>query len=89
MALRGLRWTAEQRTGAGGLVLGAEGTFGLDAMTVAGIPLPTATPLELATAFGAANEVIAPFGLRLEPPRVTKTTGRPGGAGDAAQAGAG
>ncbi len=75
VALRGLRWTAEQRTGAGGLVLGAEGTFGLDAMTVAGIPLPTATPLELATAFGAANEVIAPLGLRLEPPRVTKTTG--------------
>ncbi len=75
VSLRGLRWTAEQRTGAGGLVLGAQGTFGLDAMTVAGVPLPTATPLELATAFGAVNEVIAPLGLRLEPPRVTKTTG--------------
>ena len=75
MSLRGLRWTAEQRTGAGGLVLGADGTFGLDTMVVGGLPLPTATPLELAAAFGAANEVIAPFGLRLEPPRVTKTTG--------------
>ena len=40
-----------------------------------GIPLPTATPLELAAAFGAANQAIAPFGLRLEPPQVTKTTG--------------
>jgi hypothetical protein len=75
VSLRGLRWTAEQRTGPGGLVLGAAGTFGLDTVTVAGIPLPTATPLELAAAFGAANEAIAPYGLRLEPPRVTKTTG--------------
>src|SRR5687768_8009892 len=75
VSLRGLRWTAEQRTGPGDVVLGAEGTFGLDTVTVAGIPLPTATPLELAAAFGAANEVIAPYGLRLEPPRVTKTTG--------------
>ena len=75
VSLRGLRWTAEQRTGPGDVVLGAEGTFGLDTVTVAGIPLPTATPLELAAAFGAANEVIAPYGLRLEPPRVTKTIG--------------
>ncbi len=75
VSLRGLRWTAEQRTGPGGLVLGAEGTFGLDTVTVAGIPLPTATALDLAAAFGAANKVIAPYGLRLEPPQVTKTTG--------------
>ena len=74
VSLRGLRWTAEQRTGAGGLVTGAEGTFGVDTVKVAGVPLPTATPLELAAAFGAANQAIAPFGLRLEPPRVTKTT---------------
>ena len=75
VSLRGLRWVAEQRTGPGGLVLGATGMFGLDTVTVAGVPLPTATPLELAAAFGAANKVIAPFGLRLEPPQVTKTTG--------------
>jgi len=75
VSLRGLRWTAEQRTGAGGLVLGAEGAFGLDTVTVAGVPLPTATPLELAAAFGSANQVIAPFGLRLEPPQATKSTG--------------
>jgi hypothetical protein len=75
VSLRGLRWTAEHRTGAGGLVLGADGTFGLDSVIVAGLTLPTATPLELAAAFGAANKVIAPYGLRLEPPRVTKTTG--------------
>ena len=41
---------------------------------MAGLPLPTATPLDLASAFGAANAVIAPFGLRLEPPQVTKAT---------------
>jgi hypothetical protein len=75
VSLRGLRWATEQRTGAGGLVLGADGAFGVDTVVVAGVPLPTATPLELAAAFGAANQVIAPFGLRLEPPRVTKTTG--------------
>ena len=75
VSLRGLRWTAEQRTGPGGVVLGAGGTFGVDTVVVAGLPLPTATPLELAAAFGTVNKVIAPFGLRLEPPRVTKTTG--------------
>ena len=75
VSLRGLRWATEQRTGPGGLVLGADGTFGLDTVVVAGVPFPTATPLELAAAFGAANEVIAPVGLRLEPPRVTRTTG--------------
>ncbi|MEW6472258.1 MAG: hypothetical protein AB1679_08305 [Actinomycetota bacterium] len=75
VSLRGLRWATEQRTGAGGVVLGAGGTFGVDTVVVAGVPLPTATPLELAAAFGAANKVIAPFGLRLEPPQVTKSTG--------------
>lgn len=75
VSLRGLRWATEQRTGAGGVVLGAGGTFGIDTVVVAGLPLPTATPLELAAAFGAANKVIAPFGLRLEPPQVTKSTG--------------
>ena len=72
VSLRGLRWTTEQRTGPGGLVLGADGAFGVDTVVVAGVPLPTATALELAAAFGRANEVIGPFGLRLEPPQVTK-----------------
>ena len=75
VSLRGLRWGAEQRTGAGGVVLGADGTFGLDTIVVAGLPLPTATPLDLVTAFGTVNSVIAPFGLRLEPPQLKKTTG--------------
>jgi hypothetical protein len=75
VSLRGVRWAAEQRTGPGGVVLGAAGTFGVDTVTVAGLPMPTATPLELAAAFGAANTVIAPFGLRLEPPQVTRSTG--------------
>ena len=75
VSLRGLRWTAEQRTGPGGVVLGAQGTFGLDTVTVAGTALPTATPLEMVATFGAANTVLASYGLRLEPPRVTKATG--------------
>jgi hypothetical protein len=72
VSLRGVRWAAEQRTGAGGLVLGAGGTFGVDTIVVAGVPLPTDTPVQLGAAFGAANQVIAPFGLRLEPPQVTR-----------------
>ncbi|HYT39229.1 MAG TPA: hypothetical protein VEN99_06955, partial [Acidimicrobiia bacterium] len=75
VSLRGVRWAAEQRTGPGGLVLGSGGTFGIDTVVVAGLPLPTDTPLKLAAAFGAANQVIAPFGLRLEAPEVTKTPG--------------
>jgi hypothetical protein len=75
VSLRCLRWTVEQRTGPGGLVLDAAGGFGIDTIAVAGVALPTATPLELAAAFGAANEVVAPYGLRLEPPTVTKSTG--------------
>lgn len=75
VSLRGLRWTTEQRTGPGGAVTSAGGTFGVDTMVVAGLPLPTGTPLELAAAFGAANQVIAPFGLRLEPPQLKKSTG--------------
>src|SRR5207244_10219493 len=73
VSLRGLRWAAEQRTGPGGAVVGSGATFGIDTIVVAGIPLPTDTPLQLAAAFGAANQVIAPFGLRLEPPQVTKS----------------
>lgn len=75
VSLRGLRWATEQRTGAGASVQSATGTFGVDTIVVAGVPLPTATPVELAAAFGVANQAIAPFGLRLEPPQVTKTTG--------------
>jgi hypothetical protein len=75
VSLRGLRWSAEQHTGAGGAVVASGGTFGLDTIVVAGIPLPTDTPLKLGAAFGAADKVLAPFGLRVEPPAVTKTTG--------------
>ena len=74
VSLRGLRWAADQQTGPGGAVLGADGSFGVDTVVVAGLPLPTATPLDLVSAFGAANALIAPFGLRLEPPQVTKAT---------------
>jgi hypothetical protein len=75
VSLRGLRWAAEQRTGPGGAVAGSGATFGVDTIVVAGVPLPTDTPLQLAAAFGAVNRTIAPFGLRLEPPQVTKSAG--------------
>ena len=70
--LRGLRWHAEHRTGADGAVLGADASFGLEGITVAGLPRTTATPLALASALAAANEAIGPFGLRLEPPQVSE-----------------
>ncbi len=75
VSLRGVRWSAEQHTGAGGAVIASGGTFGVDTIVVGGVPLPTDTPLKLAAAFGAADKVLAPFGLRLEPPEVTKSTG--------------
>jgi len=75
VSLRGLRWSAEQHTGAGGAVVASGGTFGVDTIVVGGIPLPTDTPLQLAAAFGAADKVLAPSGLRIEPPAVTKSTG--------------
>jgi len=75
VSLRGLRWAAEQHTGPGGAVVAAGGTFGIDTIVVGGLPLPTDTPLQLAAAFGAANAVLGPFGLRLEPPELTKTSG--------------
>lgn len=75
VSLRGVRWAAGQRTGPGGALLDADGSFGVETVTVAGLAMPTATPLDLTAAFGAANSVIAPFGLRLEPPQVKKTTG--------------
>jgi len=53
-------------------VLGADASFGLEGITVAGLPLTTATPLALAGALAAANQAIGPFGLRLEPPQVSE-----------------
>jgi hypothetical protein len=73
--LRGLRWHAEQRTGAGGAVLGADAAFGLDGVVVAGIPLSTNTPGAPGAALEAANKVLGPLGLRLEPPVVTRAAG--------------
>lgn len=75
VSLRGLRWTATQQTGPAGEVQAAEAAFGLDGMVVGGLPLPTATPLELASALGAANQVISTLGLRLEAPQVSRSAG--------------
>jgi hypothetical protein len=73
--LRGLRWHAEQRTGAGGTVLAADAAFGLDGVVVAGIPLSTTTPEGSAGSLEAANKVLGPLGLRLEAPVVTRAAG--------------
>jgi hypothetical protein len=71
--LRGLLWEAEHRTGPGGAGLASTGSFGLDGMEVAGLPLPTATPIDLHRSLGSANEALAPFGLSLQAPVVTET----------------
>jgi hypothetical protein len=69
--LEGLRWTAEQATGAGGAVETADGSFTVGRVVVAGMPLPAGDPGQLADAIEAANGVLEPLLLRIDLPTTT------------------
>jgi hypothetical protein len=69
--LKGLRWTADDRTGAE-----SDSTAGFSAASflVSGRPWPTADAVELRAALAAANAVLAPNGLSLDAPEVAKNS---------------
>jgi hypothetical protein len=67
--LNGMHWTASHRTGA---LSDATAGFSVGSMTVGGTLLPTADPGQLASALAAANTALAPTGLSLGMPEVTR-----------------
>ncbi len=65
--LHDLTWTASQRTGEGAA---HDGGFTIGSATVGGVPVPGGTQ----TVVDAANTALAPLGLALHLPKVTKTS---------------
>jgi hypothetical protein len=63
--IEGLRWLAARRSGASSSTVGR---FTVGKIEIAGVPLPTETPADIAQSFAALNGVIGPLGLRIEPP---------------------
>jgi hypothetical protein len=70
VAMNGMRWTAADRTGDRSE---ATAGFSIGSLSVAGKLLPTADPAQLLTALAAANTVLAPDGLSLTAPEITRT----------------
>jgi hypothetical protein len=68
--LEGVRWTTSKTTGRGAT---SAGGFTVGRVLVSGVPLPTETPADLASAFDAAGAVLGPLGLQLEPPTVQRS----------------
>lgn len=68
--LNGMHWTASHRTGAQS---DATAGFSVGSMTVGGAQLPTADPAQLQSALAAANTALAPSGLSLVLPEVTRS----------------
>ncbi len=66
--LSGLRWDVLHRTGEGAR---SDGTFGLSAASIAGVPIPLEP---LAGAEAAINAALAPTGLSIQLPRVEHLT---------------
>lgn len=70
VVLEGLRWTATHRTGAENE---SSAGFTVGSMRIAGQYYPASGEAELKTALDAANTVLAPTGLSMHAPQVTKT----------------
>lgn len=68
--LTGLQWHAEHRSGANP---GADGSFQLGGVKLAGLPLGTLPGLQLQKSVDAVNAVIVPMGARLQLPVVQKS----------------
>gem|GEM_PF-4308847 len=68
--LDGIRWVASHRSGA---AAEADAGFSVASFRVGGQTLPTADPGQLPAALAAANTALAPMGLALGLPEVTRT----------------
>lgn len=66
--LRGMTWTATQRSGTTSV---SQGTFTVGSVTVGALTLPTAGPSQIAGAVALANKVLGTLGLTLILPTVT------------------
>ena len=82
IVLKGLHWEAAQQTGAANT---SNASFSLGSIVVSGVPLPTATPAQLATAIGVVNTALAPSGFHITLPQVTQTPDAHDGNGSTAQ----
>jgi hypothetical protein len=70
VVLEGLHWTASHRTGAENI---SDAGFTVGSMRISGQYFPASGAAELKTALDAANTALAPTGLSLHAPEVTKT----------------
>jgi hypothetical protein len=66
VALRGMRWSVRHRTGGED---GAEGAFSIDALELAGVPVPVDSADQAVT---VANQALGALGLQLEMPEVVR-----------------
>lgn len=66
--LKGLHWEASQQSGAAS---NSAASFTMGSVVVAGVPLPTPTPAQLATVIGIVNTALAPTGFHINLPVVT------------------
>lgn len=69
--LEGLRWQADQITGADGDITQAAGVFTAGRLVVNGLALPAADPGELAVGLELANTALEPLFLRIDAPTTT------------------
>lgn len=71
--LEGLRWVVQQQANGADdrSIQGKDDTtFSVGAIRIGGVPLPTATPADLATAFASINAITGASGLNLRMPKV-------------------
>jgi hypothetical protein len=72
VVLTGLKWDTVQRTGADATTTGS---FSIEGITIGGQTLAPPSADQLGAAFTAINTALAPTGLVLDPPRVSKDGG--------------
>jgi len=82
IVLKGLHWEAAQQTGAANT---SNASFSLGSIVVSGVPLPTATPAQLAASLGIVNTALAPSGFHITPPQVIETPDAHDGNGSTTQ----
>jgi hypothetical protein len=69
--LGGLRWSAEQQTGDEPI---SRASFTVTSVTLAGVPLPTATTAQLTSTIATVDGLLAPYGLAIRLPSINRPT---------------